>query len=341
VFGGCGLRSAFVVGTRVFRRAFAAGLVLLGIVVAILWFVPSNDFIFLPDPATPADEVIHVPGEAENAAESEGGIYFLDVHVRKASVLETLIPGLREGASIVPAEVYNPERLSFEERREASLHEMSASQQIAIAVALRSLDYDVLEGGAEVVSVRTGFPASGKLKVGDVIVEARSVSVVSPEELADAMRGVHPGEPVRIRLLRDGVSRELELDTRGAPGDPDRAVFGIQVQPELTFPIDVTIDAGNVGGPSAGLAFALDVVDELGEDVDRGRRIAVTGELNLDGTVAPIGGMKQKTFGAREAGATVLIVPKENAAEARRYADGLTIVPVSSFRQALSYLTKV
>ena len=329
-----------MVGTRVFRRAFAAGLVLLGIVVAVLWFVPSNDFIFLPDPATPADEVVHVSGEKENTAEGPGGIYFLEVQVRKASILETLVPSLHEGASIVPEEVYNPERLSFEERREASLDEMSASQQIAIAVALRSLGYDVPDGGAEVVSVRSGFPASGKLQVGDVIVEARGVPVDSPEELAEAMRAARPGERVRIRLLRDGTQRELEIGTRRAPGDRDRAVFGIKVQPELTFPIEVTIDAGDVGGPSAGLAFALDVVDELGEDIDRGRRIAVTGELNLDGTVEPIGGMKQKTFGARAAGATVLIVPKQNAAEARRYADGLTIVSVSSFRQALAYLAK-
>jgi len=329
-----------VVGTRVFRRTFAAGFVLIGILVAVLWFVPSDHFIFLPDPATPADGVVHVPGEETGTAESGSGIYFLEVQVRKASVLERIFPSVHEGASLVPEEVYNPERLSFEERREASLNEMSASQQVAIAVALRSLGYDVPEGGAEVVDVHSGFPASGKLEVGDVIVEARGVPVDSPDALAEAMRRVRPGERVRIRFLRSGTTRDLQLGTRKAPGDPSRAVFGIKVQPELSFPVDVTIDAGNVGGPSAGLAFALDVVDELGEDIDRGRRIAVTGELNLDGTVDPIGGVKQKTFGAREARASVLIVPRENAAEARRYANGLTIVSVSSFRQALSYLTK-
>lgn len=322
-----------------FRRTFAAGLALLGVVAAVLWFVPSDHFILLPDPATPADGVVHVPGEKEDGPRDEGGIYFLEVHVRKASVLERLFPSLHEGASLVPEDVYNPAKLTFEERRKISLDEMSLSQQVAITVALRSLGHDVPERGAEVVSVRSGFPASGKLEVGDVIVEARGVPVSSPQDLAEAMREVNPGERVRLRVMRSGSARDLVLDTRGAPEDPGRAVFGIVVQPELTFPIDVTIDAGNVGGPSAGLAFALDVVDELGEDVDRGRKVAVTGALDLDGTVEPIGGMKQKTFGAREAGATVLIVPKGNAAEARRYADGLTVVPVSSFQQALSYLT--
>ena len=329
-----------MVGTRVFRRAFVAGLAFLGLVAAVLWFVPSDHYIFLPDPAQSADAVVHVPGEDEGNAEHEGqgGIYFLEVQIRKASVLERIFPGIHEGASVIDEDVYNPERLSFEERRTISVNEMSASQQIAIAVALRSLGYVVPEGGAEVVGVRAGFPASGKLEVSDVIVEARGRPIGSPEDLTEAMRDLAPGDQVSLRFVRSGMSHELELATRGAPGNPQRAVVGITVQPELQFPVDVKIEAGNIGGPSAGLAFALDVVDELGGNLDRGRTIAVTGELDLDGSVERIGGIKQKTFGAREAGASVFIVPRENAAEARRYADGLTIVPVSSFQQALSYL---
>ena len=100
------------------------------------------------------------------------------------------------------------------------------------------------------------------------------------------------------------------------------------------------IDAGNVGGPSAGLAFALQVMEALGHKVDRGYRVAATGEMRLDGSVAAIGGIKQKTFGAREAGADVFLVPVagDNAADARRYAHGLRIIPVSSFQQALRAL---
>jgi PDZ domain-containing protein len=94
-----------------------------------------------------------------------------------------------------------------------------------------------------------------------------------------------------------------------------------------------------VGGPSAGLPFALDVMEELGRDVDHGRKVAATGELALDGTVLPVGGLKQKTIGARKAGVDIFLVPAgENAEEARRYAGGLRIVPVHSFRQALSAL---
>jgi len=94
-----------------------------------------------------------------------------------------------------------------------------------------------------------------------------------------------------------------------------------------------------VGGPSAGLPFALDVYEQLGHRIDKGLKIAATGELDLDGSVGPIGGVKQKTFGARAAGVDVFLVPAgDNAVEARRYAGGLRIIPVESFQQALHAL---
>ena len=101
----------------------------------------------------------------------------------------------------------------------------------------------------------------------------------------------------------------------------------------------IKIDAGGVGGPSAGLAFALDILQELGRNVTHGHKVAATGEIALDGTVGPIGGVKQKTLGARKAGVDAFLVPAgENAREARRYADGLRIIPVKNFPQALRAL---
>jgi PDZ domain-containing protein len=126
------------------------------------------------------------------------------------------------------------------------------------------------------------------------------------------------------------------------PDEPKRAIVGVQIEQSATIdlPLAIKIDTGSIGGPSAGLAFSLDIVDELGKDLDDDRRIVVTGALDLDGRVVAIGGIKQKTIAARNSHADLFLVPDGNAQDARRYADGLKVVAVSSFREALSALTK-
>jgi Lon-like protease len=264
----------------------------------------------------------------------------VDILISRASLFERLFPQVHEGAELVPEEEFNPEGLSESERREESLSEMSASQQIAIAVALRHLGHKVDPLGAEVAQVLPGAPADGKLRIGDVIVGAKGREVRTPEDLFEAMSAHTPGTPVRLDVRRGGRDMEIVVGTRPSTDGERRAVVGIIVQPELRFPVDIRIDAGNIGGPSAGLAFALDIVDELGEDLDRGRRVVVTGTLGLDGRVGPIGGIEQKTLGARLVDADVFLVPDENATAARSRADGdLEVIPVSTFQEALSELT--
>ena len=316
------------------RRLFAAAVVLTAI-VGSLAFLPSDHYLFLPDPARPVDPLVRVPDEARGS--ERGGIYMVDILVREASLLERIFPGLESGSTLVPDEVVNPEGLSEDERQEISLGEMSVSQKVAVAVALRSLDYDV-PTSVTVAQVEPRTPASGKLEEGDVVSEVKGRKVDSPDDVFRIMRGHVPGEPVELEVRRDGRTLALEVGTKRAPDDPDRAIMGIIVGLDIDPPIDVEIDAGDIGGPSAGLAFSLDVVDELGRDVDRGRRVAVTGALELDGRVVPIGGIKQKTIGAREADSDLFLVPDRNAREARRYAEGLEIVPVTTFEEALDEL---
>jgi len=145
-------------------------------------------------------------------------------------------------------------------------------------------------------------------------------------------------------VRRGASTREIEVGTIESPDEQGRPIVGIQVEQsaEIELPIDVEIDLGGVGGPSAGLAFALDIVEELRGGVDRGLDVAATGELELDGDVLPIGGVKQKVIGARRSGADIFLVPAgDNAAEARRHAGDLRIIPVESFRQALQALATV
>ena len=176
-----------------------------------------------------------------------------------------------------------------------------------------------------------------------MIVEAAGREVRTTGDLRRAVGTVEPGEAVDAAASpRRSSQRELTVRTMQAPDDrePSRSSASASHRlPTSSCRSRSKIDLGDVGGPSAGLPFALDVLQELGEDIDRGYRVAATGEIELDGTVAPIGGMKQKVLGVREAGADVFIVPAgDNAAEARRYAGNLRVIAVENFQQALRAL---
>jgi Lon-like protease len=316
------------------------GLALLAVVVA-LFIVPSNEYIFLPDKAHPVGPLVDVAGS--HPAKGPGGIYFVDVIIRKATLLERLFGGLHKGADLEAPDNVVPAGVTSAQNDQLSLEEMKTSQQIAGAVALRSLGYKVkaVDNGALVAGISPGAPADGKLEPTDVIVAVDGKPVKSPAALTRAMHGRPVGQVVRFTILRGSTTKTVAIRTVAASATSKRAIVGIYVEPSdsIHLPIHVSIDAGDVGGPSAGLAFALDVLEKLGHNVDRGNKIAATGEIYLNGAVGPIGGIKQKTFGAREAGVDAFLVPAgQNATDAKRYADGLLIIPVKSFQQALRAL---
>ncbi|HXV34035.1 MAG TPA: S16 family serine protease [Gaiellaceae bacterium] len=326
------------------RRRIALFLSLALLVVltglALTW-IQSDHYIVLPDRARPTDPLVAIPGESQDGG--GGGIYMVDVRVGRASLLERIYPGIHEGASLLPERTLNPSGVSDRQRRRSSLNAMSRSQLVAITVALRELgrDVSVTPAGAEVVLVVPDAPADGVVEVGDVIVAANGEEIGTVDDLQAAFAGVEPGEEVELTVDRDGKPSDLVVGTRAAGDDADRAVMGVQVEnaEDFDFPVDIEIDAGGIGGPSAGLAFALDIVDELGdEDLSRGRTIVATGELDLEGNVLPIGGVTQKAIGARDAGADVFLVPDGNYEEARDAVDGLRVVPVSTFAEALDVL---
>lgn len=305
------------------------------------WLLPSDSYLLVPDRAKPLEQKVKIPGEKDTGP---GGIYYVDVIVRKASLLEQLVPGVRpDGADLVPKEALVPPGSSYGDRRRENIRQMDRSEQVAAAVALRELGYkvDAKPDGAVIVAVAQDAPAAGKLAPAEVIVAVDGSPVGTPDDLRRLIAKHEPGDTVRMRVRVGGATRTVEVGTIESPQEAGRPIVGIQVEQfaDIELPIDVEIDLGGVGGPSAGLAFALDVVEELRGNVDRGLRVAATGELELDGRVAPIGGVKQKVFGARRSHADVFLVPAgDNAVEARRHAGDLRIVAVESFGQALRAL---
>ena len=220
---------------------------------------------------------------------------------------------------------------------------MTTSQRVAAAVALRKLGYHVVAepDGVIVDAVELGSHAEGKLQPTDKIVSVNGAPTLTVEQLRTELGKVTPGDVVTLGVLRGAKPVTVKIKTVADPLDPHRALVGFtpDQSANIKLPIKVQIDAGNVGGPSAGLAFALQVMEELGRNVARGYRVAATGQMELNGSVAPIGGVKQKTYGVRKAKADVFLVPAgDNAREARRYAHGLRIIAVKSFQQALHAL---
>jgi PDZ domain-containing protein len=324
------------------KKLFALAALLAGLLLLLGWLVPSNSYVYLPNAAEPVADKVRVPGE--KPAPPPGGIYYVTVTLRRASWLERLLPFVRpDGATVVPEHVVIPEGGTAETRRQALEAEIVRSEEIASAVALRRAGFKVTvrARGTLIEAVDPKAPARDALREGDVIVRAGARRVLTTGELRAALGGLTPGDTIQLGLLRAEKPVRVTVRTMAAPDDRRRAIIGIRIAQaaKIDLPVKVKIDLGSVVGPSAGLPFALDILQELGRDVDRGYRIAATGEIEINGTVLAVGGIKQKTLGARAAGAEVFLVPAgDNAAEARRYAGNLLVIPVENFQQALQSL---
>ncbi len=223
--------------------------------------------------------------------------------------------------------------------RQQNVEAMADSKTTAELLALRHLGYTDLGGGAKIVSVDPALPAAPLLRPDDVIVEADGQPVSTSDEAGTAIRAHQPGDTVKLRILRDG-SAPIDLDAPLGEGEEGRALLGVRLTTKVQLPFEITIDSGKVTGPSAGLAYALELLDVLTPgELTGGVPVAVTGDLQPDGTVGPIGGVAQKAVTVRRAGVKVFLVPIDNVAEAKAHADGkLDVRGVGSFDEALRVL---
>jgi PDZ domain-containing protein len=309
---------------------------------AVLGRESSGYYLLEPDIAHPVAPLVHVANS--KPAKGGGALYFVDVQEEQPTKLHDLWGWLFSdpphstripSADIIPPGS-NSQQVITTERRE-----MATSQQTAAAVALRALGYHVGidPNGVMVNQLFFGTAAARLLQANDVITAVNGHATRTIAALHVYMATVHPGDTVRLTVVRGNVVHTIKLKTVNEAG---RALIGIapEQSAKITLPFKVSIDAGDIGGPSAGLAFTLEVMRQLGRDVTHGYRIAATGQINIDGTVSPIGGVEQKTWGVRERGAQIFLVPAGgNAKTAEKNAGpNLKIIPVTSLDQALKAL---
>jgi Lon-like protease len=235
--------------------------------------------------------------------------------------------------AVVPEqELFGPD-LTQQQVTRQDTQQMASSQELAQAAALCQLriPFDVID---TVAQVEPGTPAAGVLKPGDVIIAVDGKKLTCRADAGTLIRARKPGAPVRLTVDRHGAIHQFGLKTTGDKGN---AVVGVSVSETYKFPFQVKINIGNIGGPSAGLMFALGIMDKLTPSgLTGGRFIAGTGEISANGVVSPIGGIQQKMAGARAAGATVFLTPAANCPDAAgAVPQGMRLIKVSTLAGAV------
>lgn len=234
--------------------------------------------------------------------------------------------------SVVPVEAIFPPGVTDADRDAQNTAAMVDSQQDAIAAALVELGYD-FPRDVTVAGVLDDSPAAGVLEEGDIITEVNGTAVYSVDELRAAVRENGGGTPASLLVVRDGEEQVIEVTPVERDGS---VVLGVGVRMDYEFPVDVELQLDNVGGPSAGMMFALGIIDKLTPGAMTGGEIvAGTGTIDSAGEVGAIGGIRQKLWGAEDAGADWFLAPASNCDEVTgNVPDGLSVFAVSTLDEA-------
>lgn len=314
-----------------------------------------------PGPVSDVSDYIQVEDPSNT---TEGELFFLTVSLQEVNVIEWVAAKLDARVDLAPRENIRPAGVSQEDLRAQNLSAMEQSKDAAKYVALTYLGYDVtFDGsGALVTSTIEESAADGVLQAGDVITAVEGEPVEFSADAVDLIGGRSPGDELLLTIERTDPNDADVVETLNIPlvlgpyrfvdedgnvlDDPDRGMVGVllsNADVDIVFPIEVDIDSQNIGGPSAGLMFTLEIIDVLtDEDITHGRRIAGTGTINSDGEVGAIGGIRQKTYGAIDAGAEYLLVPSGNYEDAVDAAgDDIVVVKVATIQDAMTFLASL
>ena len=325
----------------------------------------GTPFARTPASAQPVDDRI-VFGELGDLAQQfppDGDVYFVTVTEPSQSVL-SWFAGRDE-----PAIQFLTDEEKFgvqtpQQRRRFALESMRSSEQVAQFVALQRVGYDVsvepgdvliqdfvcLESNEDGTECITWSPSDDVLDPGDRILEVDGEPIDGVEDLGRILAGLQPGDVVPMRIDRPEEGQlDVDVELTVSPTEPDRTIVGFFPfdTRRVVLPFELDIDTGSIGGPSAGLAFTLTLIDELTEgELTGGRNVAVTGTIELDASVGAIGGLRQKASAVAQSGVDVFIVPaaqgEEDLAAAREAGgDDLEIITVATLDEALEALERL
>ncbi|MGH8975933.1 MAG: YlbL family protein [Acidimicrobiia bacterium] len=319
---------------------------LMGVVPAVAAaFVRVPYFLLSPGEARGVAQLIKVDDPQVTVYDPKGAILFTTVSLRgNVNVYEALQGWLDDEIEVVPEERITGGQ-PRDQVKQINIEAMDTSKLTATKVALERLGYRVgLDGkGAVVTDVLKDTPAHGKLQVGDVILAVDGETVGLNDQAVAKVRRHKPGDTINLHFRRGTAEQDLSLVAADSNDGTHTArigvVLGQTLEATYKFPVSVSIDTGEVGGPSAGLAFTLALIDELSPgELTGGRPVAVTGTIDINGNVGLVGGVAQKTVTARRAGAVAFLVPPDEEAEAKTYAGRMRIVPVKDLSEALAAL---
>ena len=308
-----------------------------------LWNIELPYYAFSPGPVGDALSAVEATDVELYAASEE--LLMLTVSSQSVNPIEALLAGFDPTVDLVQREAVRSPDESDEDFVARNRASMDLSKETAIALALERLGYEVSTSsdGVAIAEVSGETPAAAVLEVNDVINAVDGESVELPDEIGAALLGRSPGDTIEIDLTRDGESLRVSVELIERDDDPAAPMIGISVaalNPRFLYPFPIDIDAGLIGGPSAGMMYTLAVMELLGpDDLTGGGTIAGTGTISADGVVGAIGGIRQKVVAAEAAGAKAMLVPASNYEEALTAPRGdLELIPVANLDEALEAL---
>ena len=334
------------------RRTVASllGMVLVVVLGLAMAFVPVPYVTWSPGPTvdvlgkSDGKQIVQVEGH--RTYPTKGSLDLVTVLVTNPDArmnLYAVVKGwLEPTTAVLPRDAVYPPGTTAEDEEAQDSAQMVNSQDTAVAAALSQMDYD-LDTFAEVTGVNAAGPSKRQLEARDRFVSIGGRKITDPRQVFSAMKDVEPGSEVRGVVLRQGKRTPFSVTTIASPDDPEQALLGILVGTGYDFPFDVRVGiSDNIGGPSAGLIFALSVYDTLTPGpLLKGGTVAGTGTIAADGSVGPIGGIQQKIVAARDSGASLFFVPPDNCADALGApvdTDDIRLVRADTFKSALTSL---